>query len=154
MTKPCVWVDADACPVKEEIIAVVFRFELDLTFVSSQPIKSLMGRDRFSLILCEQGDDAVDDQLVELSLKGDLVVTADLILSKRLLSQGVTVINFQGRVLDSDAVIEGMGTRQVMLTQPEGKVCKKKKKAGKSKASMFKEGFHNVCAKRYSLKSD
>ena len=151
MSKRHFWVDADACPTKEEIITVAFRFEVELTFVSSQPIKSLMGREGFALLLCEQGDDVVDDQLVELSHSGDLVITADLLLAKRLLDQAVTVVNFQGQLLNGDAVKESMGTRQIVLAQLDDVGHKRSQKKGRSKSSVFKEGLHNICVKRYSM---
>ena len=75
-----IWVDADACPVKGEVIHIAKRFQVELTFVSHQVIKSLKERSDLTFIHCESGPDAADDYIVEQSKVGDLVLTMDLLL--------------------------------------------------------------------------
>lgn len=147
----CVWVDGDACPVKEEVIAVARRFETAIHFVSSQPIKALQGRDGVQLTLCEMGADAADDVIVEGLKARDVVVTSDLLLAKRCLTKGAAVINMHGRRLGKNEVSDGLERKTVTLLSQalQGQTKKGKKK----KPSPFKGNLHNLCSKLFVQKS-
>ena len=137
-----VWVDADACPVKFEIIEICRRFYHTPRFVSCQPIKAIAEHPSVELVMVDEGSDAVDDLLVESSAQGDVVVTTDLLLSQRLLEKGVRVVNFAGEALDADAVAEGLARRRFRaMVKENGQELKARQEKSKS---IFKNRFHNL----------
>lgn len=143
-----IWVDADACAIKGEVIHIAKRFDVGLIFVSHQTIKSLLDRQGLQFICCEAGPDAADDYIVEHSTSGDLVLTMDLLLSRRLLAKKVKVMNFLGAWVDENAVSDGLGRKGLKLFSEALGVEHKKKK---SKNSQFLGLFHNACARCFQL---
>lgn len=160
-----IWIDADACPVKEEVIAISRRFQAELIFISSQAIKSLHGRQGFEHQICDAGPDAADDLIHEKAQRGELVVTADLLLAKRLIAKGLHVINFQGQKLTANSLPDSLGKRDIVLahggqlpSHSSGKSSnsgtkKKNKTSKKQQNSVFKEAMHNLCSQIFSLKT-
>ncbi|MCB1470279.1 MAG: DUF188 domain-containing protein, partial [Rhizobiaceae bacterium] len=76
MNNPTIYVDADACPVKEEVVRVAERHGLPVTFVSNgglRPSRDPMIRN----IVVSKGADAADDWIVENAKANDVVITAD-----------------------------------------------------------------------------
>ena len=91
-----IYVDADACPVKDEIVRVAGRHGLMVTFVANfglRPSRDPMIRN----IVVPQGADAADDWIVEQAAAGDIVVTADIPLASRALAKGAMVLGPTGR---------------------------------------------------------
>ncbi len=83
--------DADACPVKQEIVRVADRHSLGVVFVSNAPMRL---PDGFSVvrIVVDDGPDAADDWIADNLAPGDIVVTADIPLADRCLkAQGVAL---------------------------------------------------------------
>jgi uncharacterized protein len=144
-----IWVDADACPVKSEVIHVAKRFQAKLTFVSHQTIKAYVGRTELDFVLCEAGPDAADDYIVECSQNGDLVLTMDLLLSRRLLEKKVRVMNFLGVWVDENAVSDGLGRKEFKLFSEALEGDYKKKK---NKHSPFMGLFHNACSRMFEAR--
>lgn len=142
-----VWVDGDACPVKEEVIEVCRRFGVKCQFVSHQKVKSLEGRADVFFEICDQGPDTADDHIVAGVQRGHLVVTSDLLLSRRCLKKGALVINFQGSRVGLNEVADGLERKSITLLSH--KILGEKKKGNKKKRSPFKGLFHNLCAKRF-----
>jgi uncharacterized protein len=91
-----IYVDADACPVKEEAARVAERHGLAIHFVSNAwmrlPEGPLVVRNVVS-----GGSDAADDWIAERAGMGDLVVTADIPLAARCLKAGARVIGNTGK---------------------------------------------------------
>lgn len=141
-----IWVDADACSIKGEVIHIAKRFDVALIFVSHQIIKALQDRKGLEFILCEAGPDAADDYIVEHCKIGDLVLTMDLLLSRRLLAKKVHVMNFLGAWVDENAVSDGLGRKGLKLFSEALGVDHKKKK---SRVSPFLGLFHNACARLF-----
>lgn len=145
---PHVWVDADSCPVKEEIIAISKKFKLDLTFVSNSVIKSLQGRRGIHHLLSSEEFDAVDNLIVEKVQLGDVAITKDLILAKRLLDKGVHVCGFKGLGYNSN-INDAMANRNLhaMLRDEQGGLTEMTKNTPKvakqQQISEFKNNFHN-----------
>ena len=95
-TSPHIYVDADACPVKEEIVRVAGRHGLVVTFVSNgglRPSRDPMVRN----VVVPQGADAADDWIVENAAENDIAVTADVPLAARLVAKDVHVLGPTGR---------------------------------------------------------
>ena len=84
-----IYVDADACPVREEVYRVADRLQLKVFVVSngSRPIRP-RGTPNVSMIVVGEGADAADDWIAERIGRGDICVTADIPLAARCLAKG------------------------------------------------------------------
>lgn len=94
MTK--LYVDADACPVKDEVVRVAERHDLTVHFVSNAFMRLPEGA-LISRVVVSDGPDAADDWIAERAAKGDIVVTADIPLAARCLEAGARVIGPTGK---------------------------------------------------------
>jgi hypothetical protein len=93
---PSIFVDADACPVKEEAKRVAERLNLPIIFVSNggiRPSRDPMVR----VIVVPAGADAADDWIVEHAQANDIVLTADIPLASRAIDRGCHVLGFTGK---------------------------------------------------------
>ncbi|HEX5499675.1 MAG TPA: DUF188 domain-containing protein, partial [Thermomicrobiales bacterium] len=91
MRKPQILVDADACPVKNEIVKVAERHGLPVTFVANsglRPSRDPMIRN----VVVSAGFDAADDWIAETAGPSDIVVTADIPLAARALEKGALAV--------------------------------------------------------------
>src|SRR5690606_527928 len=87
MNAPQILVDADACPVKDEILRVAARHGLEVTLVANRGLRP--SRDPLVVhVLVPQGADAADDWIAECAHPGAIVVTADIPLAGRCLRAG------------------------------------------------------------------
>lgn len=103
MTKPTIYVDADACPVKAEVIRVAERHGLLVVFVSNgglRPSRDPMIRH----VVVAKSADAADDWIVEHAEAGDIVVTADVPLASRCVALGTHVLAPTGRLFDETSI--------------------------------------------------
>ncbi len=93
---PEIFVDADACPVRDEVIRVADRHELTVHIVCNGGIRP--SRDpRIRVIVVADGPDAADDWIAERIDAGDIAITADIPLAARCLKKGVLVLNHDGK---------------------------------------------------------
>jgi len=96
---PIIYVDADACPVKSEILKVAERHGLPVTFVANsglRPSRDPMVRN----VIVSGAFDAADDWIAENVREGDIVVTADVPLAGRTVAAGAHVTGPTGRLFD------------------------------------------------------
>ena len=96
---PTIYVDADACPVKPEILKVAERHGLPVTFVANsglRPSRDPMVRN----VIVSGAFDAADDWIAENVREGDIVVTADVPLAGRTVAAGAHVTGPTGRLFD------------------------------------------------------
>ncbi|OLP55368.1 hypothetical protein BJF92_22720 [Rhizobium rhizosphaerae] len=94
-----IYVDADACPVKPEILKVAERHQLEVTFVANSGLRP--SRDPMvKNVIVSAGFDAADDWIAERAGAGDVVVTADVPLAVRCVASGALVTGPTGRVFD------------------------------------------------------
>jgi len=103
MAVPQIYVDADACPVKEEAAKVAARHGLVVTFVSNgglRPSRDPMIRH----VVVSKGADAADDWIVESAKANDIAVTADVPLAARLVPAGVHVLGPTGRPFTPETI--------------------------------------------------
>ncbi|QKV17773.1 YaiI/YqxD family protein [Oricola thermophila] len=101
--RPIIFVDADACPVKDEIVRVAERHGLVVTFVSNgglRPSRDPMVRN----VVVPKSADAADDWIAEHAEAGDIVVTQDIPLAARCVEKGVHVIGNTGRVHTPESI--------------------------------------------------
>jgi uncharacterized protein YaiI (UPF0178 family) len=98
-----IFVDADACPVKDEVLRVAERHGLATTFVSNgglRPSRDPMVKN----IVVSKGADAADDWIVDNARSGDIAVTADVPLAARLVQNGVHTLSPTGRPFTPDTI--------------------------------------------------
>jgi uncharacterized protein YaiI (UPF0178 family) len=115
-----VYIDADACPVKQEIYRVAERHALKGTalkvfVVSNSPIA--VPRDMGELIervVVGAGMDEADDWIAERARAGDIVITADVPLASRCVKAGATVIAPNGRAFTEESIGMTLATRNLM----------------------------------------
>ncbi|WMT92472.1 YaiI/YqxD family protein [Pelagibacterium sp. H642] len=112
MTVPEIYVDADACPVKAEVVRVAERHGVVVTFVANfglRPSRDPMIRH----VMVPQGADAADDWIVEHAKAGDIVITADIPLASRSLEKGVHVLGPTGRAFTPDSIGMALAMREL-----------------------------------------
>lgn len=106
-------VDADACPVKEEVYRVAFRREVPVSVVSNShlrvPQHPLVDR-----VVVSDKFDAADDWIAEAADKRTLVVTGDILLADRCLKSGATVIGHNGKPFTAASIGGAIATRAIM----------------------------------------
>lgn len=111
-TAPRVLVDADACPVKQEVYRVTKRHGLDVLMVSNSwlqvPLES-----RVELVVVEGGLDVADDWIADHVAAHDIVVTADIPLAARSLEKQALVIDHKGREFTEDMIGDALATREI-----------------------------------------
>ena len=106
-------VDADACPVKEEIYRVAYRMNVAVTVVSNAylrvPQHPLIAR-----VVVDAGFDAADDWIAEHADAAAVVVTADILLADRCLKAGATVIAPNGKPFTANSIGNAVAVRAIM----------------------------------------
>lgn len=94
-----IYVDADACPVKAEILKVAERHGIEVTFVANSGLRP--SRDPMvHNVIVSAGFDAADNWIAERAQEGDVVVTADVPLAVRCVAAGALVTGPSGRIFD------------------------------------------------------
>ena len=106
-------VDADACPVKDEIYKVAFRHEVPVTIVSNSPIR-VPAHDLIDRVVVGDGFDAADDWIAERAAAGAICVTADILLADRCIKAGAAVLAPTGRPFTAASIGGAIATRAIM----------------------------------------
>lgn len=108
-----IFVDADACPVKEEVYGVAGRHGLNVVLVANAKIGVPPGAS-VEMVVVEAGPDVADDWIAENVRAADVVVTADIPLAARCLEVGARVVGPQGREFTEDAIGGALATRELL----------------------------------------
>jgi uncharacterized protein len=113
-----IYIDGDACPVKEEVYRVARRYAIKVFVVANAPIR-VPADDLVELVVVRGGFDAADDRIVESLAAGDIVITTDIPLADRCLRCGARVLGPKGVEFTEDAIGEALATRALhdMLRQ-------------------------------------
>ena len=108
-----IFVDADACPVKQEVYRVASRHRLNVTLVANSWMR--IPKERWiSLEVVADGFDAADDWIVEHVQPHDIVVTADIPLASRCLKEGASVIGPTGKPFRENNIGDVVATRNLL----------------------------------------
>ena len=107
------YVDADGCPVKEEILRVAGRCELTTTFVANTGLL-LPRRDSVRLVVVGSGADVADDWIAEHVGEKDIVITTDVPLAARCIAKGAAVLDSRGREWTEDSIGQALASRDLM----------------------------------------
>ena len=108
-----IFVDADACPVKEEVYRVAQRYDVEVLVVSNAWLRTPReGRVEFVLVGGEL--DAADAWITEHVTKRDIVISADIPLAAACLEKGARVVGPRGRPFTEDSIGDALATRELM----------------------------------------
>jgi uncharacterized protein YaiI (UPF0178 family) len=108
-----IYVDGDACPVKDEVYRVARRYELRVYVVSNSPMR-VPGEELIELVVVKGRFDAADDWIADRAGAGDIVITADIPLAGRCLARDARVLGPTGYPFTEDAIGEALATRALL----------------------------------------
>jgi uncharacterized protein len=110
---PFILVDADACPVKDEIYKVALRHVVAVTIVSNSPIR-VPPHPLISRVVVGSGFDEADDWIAERANAASITITADILLADRCLKAGGSVIAPNGKPFTLNSIGAAIATRAIM----------------------------------------
>ena len=113
MTQPRILVDADACPVKEEIYKVAFRRLVAVAVVSNMRLR-VPDHPLIARIVVSGAFDAADDWIAAEAGPHSVVITADILLADRCIKAGATVLGPTGRPFTAASIGGAIATRAIM----------------------------------------
>jgi uncharacterized protein len=110
---PRILVDADACPVKDEIYRVAWRTEVPVTIVGNSYLR-VPAHPLITRVVVGTGFDAADDWITDAAGADAIVVTADILLADRCLKAGATAIAPNGKPFTTSSIGAAIATRAIM----------------------------------------
>ena len=139
-----IFVDADACPVKEEVYRVARRCRLEVTLVANSWMRVPDERG-IALEVVADGFDAADDWIVDHVRPDDIVVTADIPLASRCLKEGARVMGPTGRPFTEDNIGDAVATRELLSElRDSGQITGGPPPLGKRDRSRFLQELDHV----------
>ena len=108
-----IYVDADACPVKDEVYKVAWRHAVPVSVVSNSAFR-VPEHPLIERIVVSDGFDAADDWIAERADASAVVITGDILLADRCLKAGATVIAHNGRPFTPASIGGAIATRAIM----------------------------------------
>ncbi|MCA9833214.1 MAG: YaiI/YqxD family protein [Thermomicrobiales bacterium] len=117
---PTIYLDADACPVKDLVFRTAVRYTLPLMVVANTPIHIPSDADQLARAIVVPGSpDAADDWIAEHATPTDLVLTADIPLAARIIEIGAPCLDFRGNHYNPNRIGEALASREInaMLRQ-------------------------------------
>lgn len=109
---PWVFIDADACPVKDEVYRVAGRYAMPVRVVANAPLRVPAGG--LVELVVRPGFGTADDWIVEQARPGDVVVTADIPLAARALAKGARVLDPRGHGFTANNIAEALALREML----------------------------------------
>jgi uncharacterized protein len=113
-----IYIDADACPVKDEIYRVARRYAMPVTVVANAPLR--LPADALVSLVVRPGFGAADDWIAEQAGPGDVVVTADIPLAARCLAAGANAIDPKGHPFTDNDIGSALAMRSIMEELRQG----------------------------------
>ena len=108
-----IFIDADACPVKDEVYRVAQRYGLK-AWVVSNAFMMIPAHPRIKRVVVDAGPDIADDWIAEHARPGDVAITNDIPLAERVLAAGAAAIAPNGRVFTRDSIGSAIAQRAIM----------------------------------------
>lgn len=118
LSAPLLYIDADACPVKDEALRVAARHGLKTVMVSDGGIRPSQDP-MVDIVIVSQGADAADDWIAERITAADICVTNDIPLAARCLEKGAFALKPNGDPFTQDSIGGALATRDLMQTLRE-----------------------------------
>ncbi|MGH1467810.1 MAG: YaiI/YqxD family protein [Bdellovibrionales bacterium] len=107
-----IYIDADACAVKDETYKVAKRYELITYVIANQYLKVPLDIN-IRMEVVSEGFDAADDWIVEKARKDDIVITSDLLLAERCVENGCRVLGQKGNELTPENIGSAISGREI-----------------------------------------
>ncbi len=107
-------VDADACPVKDEIYRVAERYKAHVCVVSNSAFRVPVS-ERVRRVVVSDGFDAADDWIAQNAGPRTVAITADILLAQRCLKAGAKALAHDGREFDAASIGSAIATRAIMV---------------------------------------
>ena len=108
-----IYVDADGCPVKQEICKVAKRYGIETTFVANTWMR-IGHADEHKMVVVDGDFNAADDWIAEQAAANDIVITADIPLAARCLAKGAVVLDPRGGAFSENTIGQALATRELM----------------------------------------
>ena len=108
-----IFVDADACPVKNEVYRVAERYALKV-FVVANSFMNVPRSEMIERVIVSEGPDIADNWIAERATATDIVITADIPLAGRCVKNGAAVLSPTGKLFDNDSIGMALATRDLM----------------------------------------
>jgi uncharacterized protein YaiI (UPF0178 family) len=108
-----IFVDADACPVKQEVYRVAERYGLKV-YIVANAFMAVPRNDLIERVIVAEGPDIADDWIAERAGGNDIVITADIPLAGRCVRNQATVIGPTGKAFTDDSIGMALATRNLM----------------------------------------
>ncbi len=108
-----IYIDADACPVKDETYKVAERYKL-MTFVVSNSFIQIPKSPLIQRMIVDAGPDIADDWIAEQAVAGDVVITNDIPLAGRVLAKDAHAVAPNGRPFTKDSIGAALAQRAIM----------------------------------------
>ena len=144
--------DADSCPrlARELILRRAGKLGLCLIFAANRQIPGMDEKTPgvFKMEICSDAENSADDRIVELAEKGDLVVTRDIPLAKRLVEKDVFVIDDRGRIFMANNINELLSLRNFTVGLADnGLEYERTANYGKKELKTFADSFDRLLTK-------
>ena len=138
------YIDADACPVKDECYKVAARYEIKVFVVANSYINAPR-HPSIERVVVPQGPDAADDWIAERAGPGDIVVTQDIPLASRCVKAGASVLAPNGKVFDEASIGMALAVRDLMTSlRDAGTITGGPSSYNKQDRSRFLDGLERL----------
>jgi uncharacterized protein YaiI (UPF0178 family) len=108
-----IFIDADACPVREETYKVARRHNVPVTVVSNNFLR-IPREPLFNLVTVSDSFNAADDYIAQHADKNAIIITSDILLAERCLNQDASVLAPNGKAFTKDSIGGAIATRAIM----------------------------------------
>jgi uncharacterized protein YaiI (UPF0178 family) len=113
-----IYIDADACPVKDEVYRVTDRYQWKVVVVANMWLR-VPDHPRITRMIVNEGLDRADDWIAEHAAEGDIVITADVPLADRCVKTGARVIGPTGKAFTPSSIGSDLAMRNLMTSLRE-----------------------------------
>jgi hypothetical protein len=107
-----IYVDADGCPVKDEIYKVAERLQVEVIFVANKYM-NIPANKLFKMEVVSTGFDAADDWIADQVTNRDVVITVDILLAERCIKKGSRVLGHKGIEFNEDNIGMSVANREL-----------------------------------------
>ncbi|MGI9373621.1 MAG: YaiI/YqxD family protein [Hyphomicrobiales bacterium] len=139
-----IYVDADACPVKDEVMRVAYRHQLKVHFVSNAFMR-LDDSPLVNRVVVPDGPDVADDWIAEHITLGDIAITADIPLAARCVEAKAEALSPNGKPFTKDSIGMALAMRNLMTDLREtGEISGHNAAFSKKNRSDFLQALENM----------
>ncbi|AZZ35462.1 YaiI/YqxD family protein [Bdellovibrio sp. qaytius] len=108
-----IFIDADGCPVKDEVYRVAERYQMSVVLVANKPL-NLPLNPLLEMVVVKGNFDAADDWIVDHCQAFDIVITADILLAERCVKKSARVLGHKGDEFTEDNIGSAVASRELM----------------------------------------